>query len=344
VFTRRAVVTGIDLGRRSVKLVRMEDGARPLMCQWGVEELPVDGDGSPGEQAAALGRLLDRLRLKPRMLGRVAALVGGRDVHLRQASLPLLSEADLRKALPYEARKHLPLDHLGSACLDFQVLDGLRREPDEGEPGSQETLLAAAPLARRNEVLGILDGVGIEPEVLDVKPLPALNAVMEAHPAEAGATWTVVLDLGGSSTTLAAALPDGTFYFRLLEFASDAITDSIRSEFDLDRRSAERVKVALQREVLAREEPWMEQPLKGLLRELEETFRFLALRHRTRSVSRLYLVGGGALLRGIRQRLSETLHVEVERPDLFRTAQGDAPSAAEGLILSEALGLARWWD
>jgi type IV pilus assembly protein PilM len=345
VFTRRAAVTGIDLGRRSVKLVRIENGVRPRLAQWGIEELPIEGDGSPAEQSAALLRLLDRLHLKPRSLGRVAAVIGGRDLHLRQASLPRIAESDLRRALPYEARKHLPLENVASACLDFQVLDGLASPRADEEKPTREALLVACPLDRRNEVLGILDASGIEPDVLDAKPLPALNAVLEAHPPAAGASWTVVLDLGASSSALAAVLPEGNFYHRLLEFTSDSVTASIEKEFHLDYPSAERVKVALQREVTTQAEPWMEAPLKGLFRELEETFRFLGLRHRTRSVGRLYLVGGGGLLHGIRERLANVLQVEVSRPDPFRAWKEDRrPAPEDALRLVEALGLATWWD
>jgi type IV pilus assembly protein PilM len=346
-FSRRLAVTGLDLGRRSVKLVRLEGGSRPRLTHWGIEELPLEGDGSPAEQGEALERLLTRLALKPRALGRVAALVGGRDVQLRQASLPALPEDELRRALPYEARKHLPLENVTSACLDFQLLNGVAGSGDAGQAQTREALLAAAPLARRNDVLTLLDGAGIEPEVLDAKPLPALNAVLEAHPPDEGTSWTVVLDLGGTTSTLAAVLPEGTFYYRLLEFASDALTEAIEREFHLDVPSAERVKVALRAEALEGGERWVETPLKGLLRELEETFRFLGLRHRSRSVSRLYVFGGGALLHGLRDRLARDLQVEVVHPDPFQILagiSGERPSPGESLRLVEALGLARWWD
>jgi len=43
-------------------------------------------------------------------------------VDARQVEMPSLSEAELRSSLRYEARQHLPLENLGEAALDCQVI------------------------------------------------------------------------------------------------------------------------------------------------------------------------------------------------------------------------------
>lgn len=350
-LTRRNPATGIDLGHHAVKLVRLENGGAgaPLLTHWGVEEIAATLEGSPEDRAQALSRLLKRLDLRPRQLGRVASSVGGRDVYLRQVSMPRMSEVDLRRALPYEAKKHLPLDG-NPLCFDLQLLNGIEPPPvvDGAEPGvpTREVLLVAAPRSRRDETLLALDRTGIHPEILDAEPLPVVNAILAAYPPPADAGWQVVLDLGSRNSVLAAVLPDGCFYARPLDFTGEALTASIGAEMGIDRGEAE----ILKRELAdggRGEDATILPAVEGLVREVQETIRFLRVRRRTVAVSRIYLCGGGALLLGLREILTRAVEVEVLFPDPFRDLAAEArkrPGPADAPWLVGALGLARWWD
>jgi type IV pilus assembly protein PilM len=349
VLPRHGATTGIDIGHRAIKLVRLENGGgAPLrLTHWGVQELPPSDDVSLQDRSAALRRLLGRLRLRPRLLGRVAAAVGGKDVYLRQASMPRLAPDDLRKALPYEARKHLPLENLSQPCLDFQILDGVESGPAGDDPETQEVLLVAVPAKRRNEVLETLIETGIDPDVLDAQPLPAVNAVLGAHLADSEKGWMVILDLGASSSTVTAILPDGSFYSRPLEFAGQALTRRVEHELGLDLPDAEILKRELEEREAGPVRTAIDEPLRDLVRALGETIRFLRVRRRELPVGRLYLCGGGALLAGIREHLASALQIEVIHPDPFRDVAGESgprPDWREVPWLIGALGLARWWE
>lgn len=348
-LSRRGAVTGIDLGHHAVKLVRLDNGgAGPLrLTHWGVEEIPSSGENTVQERSEALEHLLDRLDLRPRQLGRVAAAVGGADVYLRQVALPRLPDEDLRKALPYEAKKHLPIENMDRPCVDYQVLGSV--EPsgagDEENP-TQEVLLVAASRQRRNDVLEVLHRSGIDPDILDAQPLPTVNAVLGAHPVNPDDGWVVILDLGLVSSTLVAVLPEGTFYARPLDFTGQALTAHIEKQMNFDRPTAEIYK----RELGEQEnggEPAVRKPVEDLVRGLSETFRFLRVRRRECPVTRIYLCGGGAVLHGLRDRLASDLGVEVSFPDPFqglKTESGRRPGPVETPWLVGALGLAEWWD
>lgn len=344
-LSRRGAVTGIDVGHQAIKLVRLENGGtEPLrLTHWGVEELPPDREATSRLQAEALRRLLGRLRLRPRLLGRVAAAVGGRDVHLRQVALPRLEPEDLRKALPYEARKHLPLEGITHPTVDCQILNGIpRRDAEDSE--TQDVLLVATSRETRNRLLETLADAGIDPEVLDAQPLPAVNAILDARPGD-DAGWVIVLDVGAGSTTLAAVLPDGSFYSRSLEFTGGGLTRSLERALGVEAPEAEILKRELGKDA---EEGGsvVRDHLRGLTSGVIETVRFLGVRKRESPVSRIFLCGGGTLLSGLRDQLSAALHVPVEYPDPFRELQvsGRRPEAAEIPWLVGALGLARWWD
>lgn len=341
---RNGVVTGIDLGHGAVKLVRLDNGGlgEHQLTHWGVEELGPGSEGTVDDRADALFRLLKRLGLTARQLGRTATAVGGRGVHLRQVSMPRLSSEDLRRALPYEAKKHLPIENLVQPCLDFQILNG--RPTDDSS--TQEVLLVAAPRDRRDRALEVLDRAGIHPDILDAQPLPAVNAVLAAYPPTDESSWMVVLDMGADASVLAAVLPDGNFYSRPLEFAGAGLTRAIEEEFDLDQSAAEIVKRELGSGEAGQSLALVEHKMEELVGELYETLRFLKIRKRSKTLGRIYLCGGGALLHGLREKLIDAMQVEVVHADPFQgiSPASRRPGPAETPWLVGALGLAQWWQ
>ena len=233
---------------------------------------------------------------------------------MRQVVLPPLTEEELRRALPFEARKHLPLESLKEPCLDFQVVGDAPASDAAGAPG-KEVILVASPRAHRDEVLRILDSVGIDPVAVGAEPLPAVNAVLDAYPLEAGNGARVVLDLGAESSVLAAVAPTGDLYVRTMEFTCEGPAD--RSAEDCAR---------------------------NLAFELEETFRFLAVRQRVRQVTRVHLCGGGTLIPGLKERIADILGTELVPVDPLANirTEGTAPGAEDRVRLVSAVGLAAW--
>jgi type IV pilus assembly protein PilM len=344
-LSRRSATTGIDLGHQAVKLVRLEtDGSVAKLTHWGIEEIPATASEGQENRTEALLRLMRRLRLRPRHLGRIAVALGGGEIHLRQISMPKLAPEDLRKALHYEARKHLPIENLVDPCLDFQVLDGVISKNGGGE--TQEVLLVAAPRESRKRTLDVLEQVGIRIETLDAEPLPSVNAVLSAYPTNDDDGWVVVLDLGARSSTLAAVLSDGGFYSRPLDFTGDTLTRAIESQLELDHPDAEILKREIGNSDSRAGEPVVTVSIRALVRELEETIRFLRFRKRDQPVSRIFLCGGSSLLFGLREKLEEALGIDVIHPDPFQgvDSEGRRSDPAETLRLVGALGLARWWE
>jgi type IV pilus assembly protein PilM len=347
-LSRRTAATGIDLGHHTVKLVRLEqNGNGPVLTHWGLRPVLGNGGENVEGRGLALKELMRELGLRARRLGRVTASVSGRDVHLRQVSLPALSPEELRAALPFEAKKHLPLESLQDPCLDFQILGRSQVPGDEDKPGEgQDVLLVAAPRARRDRVLRILDTVGIDPGSVDADPLPAVNAVLEAHPQDPERDEAVVvLDLGATNSVLAAVHPRRGLYVRSLECTCNVLTDRIEERLSFDRTTAEQMLTELKGEEGRQIQSVLEESMTGLVREIEETVRFLSLRQRIETVSRIYLCGGGSLIAGLGERIASALTIAVEHADPLgdlKVAKGDPPSVEERVRLVTATGLARW--
>lgn len=312
------VRTGIDLGPRSVKLVRAEGGSSlERITHVGVEEHTGAPEADELPRASeALERLLSRLGLRKGRLGRLAVAIRGEDAGLREVLLPVLSEGELRQALPFEARKHLPLEDMASPILDFQILEGAAA--GESEP-RMRVLLAAAPRTRRDLAIKILASSGLEPEVVDLEPLALLNAVLAIRPFEGSGGGAVgVLDLGVTQAGLAMTGSGGGLLTRSLGTGTGS---------DGNGASTDRLSLIASR--------------------ARETITFYRGRNRA-EVGRLYLTGDGALQPGLERALSEALGIPVAVFNPFegvKLAESIDPALRRGgPRFATACGLCHWWD
>jgi len=316
-FDSRESITGIDLGAAGVKLARARagKGIRRLL-NVGLADFPSEGAGSWAEKAGiALRGLLADQGLKPRDLGRVLVAVSGPSVHLRQVEMPVLSETELRSSLRYEARQHLPLENLGEAALDCQVIEGMARE----EGSKQSVLMVGAPDSLVQSRIQVLNGAGIDPEVVDVAPLALLNALEGSDPEAMVPGRTVAIaDLGHSASTLVFNRRGGAVYSR-----SVAAIDNGNSGG------------------------------KELAQAFRETAQFYAQMNERRTIDQLYLTGGGALIEDLSVALADRLKLPVAVLDATRRlayspGRGqkleEAELSAQAPRLAVALGLLFWGD
>ena len=225
-FDMRDTTTGIDLGTRGLKLVRGQGakGSRRLLNAAAVE-LEGETEWSAGSKAA-LAALLKAQHLKPRDLGRVIVAVSGKSVHLRQVEMPTLSEKEVRSSLRYEARQHLPLENLGEAALDCQVIGPI------GDGATQSVLMVGVPNELVKDRVRVLESVGIEPHIVDAAPLSLVNALEGSHPEALPTGRTVaILDIGGASSTFVFLRPGGVVYTRHVSVTAESPVASLASAF-----------------------------------------------------------------------------------------------------------------
>jgi len=313
-FTRRSATTGIDLGQGTITLVRtMMNGSGPVVSHWGLEQFAMGEDAS-STAAQALSGLVKRLGLDARGLGRVATAVGGSQAVVRQASLPRLTPEELRRALPFEARKHLPLDAMKQPELDFAALEDSALPEADREESKQAVLLAAVSAGERKQLLRTLAAAGVDPEVIDIHPLPEVNAVLRAHPpAVTEAAATGILSLTDRARVVAAVYPGGELYTRILEGEGGS----------LDSDDA----------------------IQHLVRQLGDTVRFLNTKNRAAPLREFYVCSTPGIPEGVLEMVSTALGMPLILPDPFRGMrfEGEEPGEGDRARLCSAAGLAQWW-
>jgi Tfp pilus assembly PilM family ATPase/predicted MFS family arabinose efflux permease len=312
--------TGIDLGANNIKVVRCVGSAKlRVITHAGIEDWePTETGEDKIRAASALDRLLRRLGLRKRHLGRVAVGVGGENVALSEVLLPPLTEGELRKALPFEAKRHLFLDRLDNPMLDFQIMGPVQTASDNDSP-EMRVVLAAVSGSYRTSIIETLAQVGLEPEVIDLESLAGLNALLTHVPFGSDDDHAVgLLDLGAKQASLHLTHPSGGLLTRLV---APGVPQGNSGAVD--------------------------HYVKGLVSSIQETLTYYRARQR-RVVESLFLAGGGALRSKVTERIRESLSVPVEIFDPLKdgvsSAECEETVAACGPRLVTAYGLTRWWD
>lgn len=324
-FRTNGIRTGIDLGWGNAKLV-MGRGKKQLECvthigseDWETPQQP-DMDEAIEREVEALDKLIKRLGISKRSLGRIAVSIDGIQASIREVTMPALSEKELERALPFEARTHLDLEH-----MDFPVLSGqiLGPAPATGEDNENKirVLLTAVPKKRRDHPLKVLNALGLEPEIVDLEPLSGLNELFaQLDPEIPPEAALGLLDLGGRQASLHLASRRGGILSR-------PVGPGVPPDFGAG--------------VLAEEYAEL------LSDRLSETIHFYQGRKR-QNVARLFVSGGGALMEGICEALEKAVKKPVEILDpltgIASEAKGLESVAGTGARFVRAFGLCRWGD
>lgn len=306
ILAKERTSTGIDLGTRAVKVVRFTGGEKHgRVTHAGALDLE-SGEATGNDlrrlQGEGLVRLLEQLKLKRRALGRLVVGISGSHVTMAEADLPPLSERELRKALPFESRKHLFLDAMKDPVLDCQIL-----ARTAGENPEIRVLFVAASREERDAVLAVLRIAGLDPDVVDALPLAYMNALAAQVPPSPDGPALAILDLGFRRAGFYVCHPDGAVVCRELA-AGIPNGDAEVREYAAD-----------------------------LSRLVNETAVFFRGRHR-REIDRVHLAGGGALHRGVVDQLKRVSSLELSP---FDPIAGSLPKGNDGTRLVGAYGLCR---
>lgn len=361
-FRGRDSVLAVDLGSASIKAVELEAvGGKPVLRRAASVDLPVPPDGDrenrPDRRArlvAALSELLRDMGVKPGKARRLVSSLPGAQVSLKQIRCPALPDGEIRSALVFEARKHLPVE--GEVLMDYQVL---ARRPEELEV----LLVATAKHAVVNH-LAMLEACGLKGGLVEAPALALWNAFLGLEPSS-GQPHTEdpsgLLHIGAATASLSFFRAGGLFFTRDIPIAGDRFTGDVRDRFGGDFAAAEKAKVAhglfgngdgageggagaahaglgLELEEEAR---GGHPSLSDLVREVQRSIRFYLKESGKPRIAGLALSGGSAASPGLEDYLTRELGTPVRRFDPLSRLEGAAGVRVENRMqFAPAAGMA----
>lgn len=332
---------GLDVGRRLLKLAELSGSAKSFRVhRFVVEELP-EGEGEEAEAARAetIRRVFAEHHLKR---ADVCVSFDAGTTVFRDVTVPFRQDDQISKVVRFEAENHLH----GRAIEDV-IVNWVKT--GETKDGSQ-ILVMAAPKAELAQRLGLLRRAGIEPASVDLDATALYTAcqatgVFADHPnvvvLEVGARTTnlVVVDGGqlravrsflvGTDTMAAAlggdlSLPSGEAGRRALAAGAPDADALLVPAAAVEPAATETAKsvAELERDVAAQRR---EELFKKLHREV---MRSITSARATHTPEKLLVAGGGSLLPGLAESLSERLGMPVE-PLALLTRLGHTPDTAD---------------
>lgn len=300
-------VWGLDLGKSSLKAVRMRRGKEELEVQTLAyyEYAPAD-DGTipPGEPSRALEQLIaEHPQIKKE---RVLVALPGHASFNRFVKLPSVDPRKIGDMVRFEAQQQIPFP-IAEVNWDYALVQRDYEPGDDREVG----LFAI----KKDVIYGFLADLqlaGLEPDVITVEPLAIYNYVrwdMEL-PDQA----TVIVDIGWDHTDL--VIVDGERYWiRNLALNGQDLTKAIATRLKVDFVEAEKQK----RDASSAKEAKKlyqatEVVLKDFVGQIQQSIGFYKKlnKDRTVQIAHVLLLGSGSKLANIRPFFQKELGYPVE--------------------------------
>jgi type IV pilus assembly protein PilM len=320
-----AEMIGLDIGSHSIKVVGLEMTSKgPFLTHAGIKEIPYgEQREDPTFISEAIKALFREVGLKP---GKVNLTVSDPSIHIRRITLPSMPKSELREAVRWEMKSHLPFP-VESAQIDFIILG----ETADKDPKKLDLIAAACPKQLIDRSLAIAEGAGLKPIHLTVGPFSLWNLMLTFDHFEKDKVIGLV-DLGAEKT--------GIYLFQdgILQFSREVtpggmdLTRAIMEGMDSDEEHhllydrAEKIKheMGIPSKTFYQKNgdpssnqskiPYLVRPvLERLMAEIGRSFDYYRNQFHLERIDRLFLTGGGANTKNIATYLSETLRLPVER-------------------------------
>ncbi len=340
---------GVDISESAVRYLELLSSAAGV-------RLGVCGEIALGESVLQVGSIVDRAELV-NVLRRVRSVIRTPYVwaslpteraYIFEVALPsrTIGYADLRRTIEFHLEEHVPL-----APRDV-IIDVVAADTLAPLPGAA---VVAVPAALIEEYLSVFHESGLRPLSLEV----AAEAVARALASPGEAETTLMLRMGSDRTSLIFARGSVALFASTIEFGGATLTSALAHELGVEEEEAERLKresgliaSAENKRICQALGEHMDVFTKEVARYLRywnthgaEAPSGEAAKTLRQGVSRVYLCGGGANLRGLAPHLSAALGFPVSLADVWASCFSldeyiPAIPRHESLAYCAAVGLA----
>lgn len=325
-------LVGVDIGSSSIKVCELKEGrkgARSLV-RFGYHPLPretiVDGHII---NSAAVVEGLDKLFHKQKHRD-VALRVSGHSVIIKKISMPLMTPAELREQINWEAEQHIPFD-LAEVEIDYQVLG---QRPEQGQ---MDVLLVAAKKEEVNDLTNLAVEAKLRPRVVDLDAFTVQNTFEVGYGGIPADQTIALIHVGASLTTLNILSGGTTAFTRDIANGGNQITEEIQRALSISAEEAEAYKCGGDgRGLVPREVPEIvQQVVETLAGEIQRSLDFYLATSGEGEVHKVYVSGGTANIRALLDAVERRARVQVELLDALRLASPEK-TVDQGLLQARA--------
>lgn len=334
-------IVGLDIGSTGVRGVELSANGKNKPTLIRSYEIPLPPGAvirgavmEPEVVGAALKRLWSQGGFKSK---KVVLGTGNQGVIVRDLTVPKMSLRHIRESLPFQVQSTLQMQ-LADSLLDFYPTSETLGEQGPVLNG----LLVAAERKEILENVSAVERAGLTPVEVDLIPF-ALNRLLISRPQIKGTV--ALIDIGGTTTSIIISSDGVPWFVRIIPTGGDDLTQALMEGLEIDVFSAEELKRSLTLGVGEIEEddsnsktvkckcakcvaddPYVDDSRSTeilhsvsaeLFGSLRSTVNYFNNTRPQDPVREIILTGGGSLLSGFAEALSEIIHVPVVAADPF---------------------------
>lgn len=294
---------GLDIGSYAVKLVKVDFiKDKPRLSSFLIERY-----SQPADLSGILKKIAQNQDYK-----RVNISSSGPGTIIRYADFPKMKEDEFKRALKFEAQKHIPFP-LSDVNIDGAILKEDLRE------NKMLALLAAVKKDFIGPRIKLCEESGFKINVVDIDSIALINAFSYNYSSdEALKNKTVALVNVGAALSNLDILEDGLPHLsRDIHIAGNNATQKIADVFGLDFKAAEEIKTNPDKDKQDKVSLAIENAFSALSREIRISFDFYESQS-ANSVEKIFLSGSASLPQSSTGVFRNLLGIEAEYWDPFK--------------------------
>lgn len=238
----KANTIGIDIGSNLIKVVEAKAGKDGInVVAIGVGPTPAGTiDNEIIVDPQALGQALKSLLAESGITCKrcVSSVAGQSSVVVRIIEVPKMTRQELAETMKWEVERHVPFA-ADEVMMDFEPIERADSNPDDQ---NMEVLLAVAQQELINSHVEMLLAAGLQPVAIDVEPLAAARALIDASSDGLREASVAIVNVGASVTDMGVYRTGVLAFPRTLPIAGNAITRALSENLHLSEEDAERMK------------------------------------------------------------------------------------------------------
>ena len=316
-------VLGIDIGSSSVKVVQLKkQNGKAVLETYGEIALGPYSDGDIGRAtvlptdrlAEAIKDLLKESNTTTLNSGLSISIGASFIVFMR---MPAVEEKNYAEMVPIEARKYIPVP-ISEVTLDWWAIPKDETTVSEFQNGQKveeekgtEILLIVINNDALNKNRDIQKFLGLQTTFSEVEIFSCMRAVLEP-----GIAPQVIIDFGAGSTKVFVVERGILRASHVINRGSQDITLSISKSANITFEEAEKIKI---KQGITNKDNISEVSSITVDYILSETGRFILNYYKksNKKISKIILTGGGALLKGLKEKAQNSFETPVVIADPF---------------------------
>jgi type IV pilus assembly protein PilM len=289
-FVKEVEFFGLDIGSTAIRLVQLRPGSdHPALVAYG--SVPVPGNISSSDSQMDHDKIAELVAQVVREnqvpLKDVVVGLSANKVFATVITTPKLENAQLAKAIKYQAEQYIPMA-LDQVKLDWTVVDTSK----DGK--SLEVLLVAAPISAVDKYVRILEKAGLEPLALEANAAAVARAFVSNTQSA-----VAVVDFGSLDSDISIVWNNAPRLIRSVPIGGLTMVKSVAQNLGLDEVQAAQftykfglTQSKLEGQVFKALKPTLD----TLMSEVQKSIKYFTGRYPEVKLDKLVITGSASVL------------------------------------------------